>query len=119
MSCLRLSTVACCHWASDMRQSTLILLLILSCAGALLAQRYRGRGGEGWVSDNPQVQTAREVPLHSVADFPRWTNASGFEKDVFTFARIRYNSHSYGWRRGGGCFTDFPDSDLNLSYRLQ
>jgi hypothetical protein len=102
-----------------MRQSTLILLLILSCVGGLVAQRYRGRGGEGWFSDDSRVQTAREVPLHSVADFPRWTNAPGFEKDVFTFARIRYKRQSYGWGRGGNCFTDFPDSDLNLSYRLQ
>ena len=91
-----------------MRQSTIILLLILSCAGVSVAQRYRGRGGESWVPDDARVQTAREVPLHSVADFPRWTNASGFEKDVFTFVRIRYKRHSYGWRRGGIASPIFP-----------
>ena len=42
---------------------------------------------------------------------------------MFTFARIRYSSDWgggwYGRRGGGGWLTDAPDSDLNLSYRLQ
>jgi hypothetical protein len=36
---------------------------------------------------------------------------------VFTFARVRYSSGGRGGR--GGWSTDIPDSDLNLSYRLQ
>lgn len=84
-----------------------------------MAQRYRSRwGGEGWLPEDAPVRTAREVPTHSV-DMPTWTNAPGFEKDVFTFVRVRYKRQPYGWRSGGYCFTDFPDSDLNLSYRLQ
>lgn len=102
-----------------MRRSLFIAILVLSCAGALLAQRRFRGGGEGWIPEDAPVRTAREVPLHSVADFPRWTNAPGFERDVFTFARIRYKSERYYRRSGGYCFTDFPDSDLNLSYRLQ
>ncbi len=40
--------------------------------------------------------------------------------DVFTFVRIKYNSNDGGWgRRGGKWRTDYPDSDLNFSYRLQ
>jgi hypothetical protein len=102
-----------------MRRNAFILILVLSCAGVLLAQRYRGRrDGEGWLAEDAPVRTAREVPTHSV-DMPAWTNTPGFEKDVFTFVRIRYKRHPYGWRSGGYCFTDFPDSDLNLSYRLQ
>jgi len=51
---------------------------------------------------------------------PEWTNPSGFEKDVFTFARIQYHSgYGDGWRRGGDWATDYRDADLNFSYRLQ
>jgi hypothetical protein len=74
----------------------------------------RGGGGEG-------ARTAREIPTHSTGT-PEWTNPKGFEKDVFTFARVRYSS-GYGggyYRRSrSGWDTDLPDSDLNLSYRLQ
>lgn len=46
-----------------------------------------------------------------------------FKNDVFTFARVRYSSGGGGWgrgRRGGGPWrTDFPDAELNLSFRLQ
>lgn len=50
---------------------------------------------------------------------PEWKNDEHFKSDVFTFVRIRYSS-SYGGRgRGGGNWaTDYPDSDLNFSYRL-
>jgi hypothetical protein len=63
-----------------------------------------------------EVRTARELAGRgSLA--PDWENAEGFEADVFTFARVRYES---GGRYGrGGWETDIPDSDLNLSYRLQ
>jgi hypothetical protein len=78
--------------------------------------------GEGWTPEADNVRTAREVPLHS-EPVPTWTNAPGFDKDVFTFARIRYSrldprSPAVRWR-GGHWYSDFPDSDLNLSYRLQ
>jgi len=46
---------------------------------------------------------------------PDWQVDPDFKDDVFTFVRIRYNSH---WRHGAWR-TDFPDSDLNFSYRLQ
>jgi len=95
-----------------------LLTVPLLCAGLLLAQRFRGGWGEAWISEDAPVRTAREVPTHST-EFPRWTNAPGFEKDVFTFVRIRYHRDRRGPYRAGYCFTDFPDSDLNLSYRLQ
>lgn len=45
----------------------------------------------------------------------------GLKNDVFTFARVRYDSGGrWGRRRGGGQWeTDFPDAELNLSFRLQ
>jgi hypothetical protein len=111
------------------RVGVFILLAALS-GGVLLAQRYRGGGGgggwgggwggEGMLPEDATVRTAREIPRHSY-DMPEWTNTPGFLKDVFTFVRVQYHRgyKPNGPTRAGYCFTDFPDSDLNLSYRLQ
>ena len=105
--------------------------------GIALAQNWGGRrrrienvgpivqteGGDQVNEDT--VRTARETASHSTGT-PDWTNAPGFEKDVFTFTRIIYqfapdgssplvSSTSSPW----GWITDYPDSDLNLSYRVQ
>jgi hypothetical protein len=73
------------------------------------------------------------------AGVPNWEADKEFSKDVFTFVRIRYSSRygggyrggysgrrsgygrrGYGRGYGGGRWaTDYPDSDLNFSYRLQ
>ncbi|MBS0205759.1 MAG: DUF4159 domain-containing protein [Planctomycetes bacterium] len=45
---------------------------------------------------------------------PTWEVDAAFKDDVFTFVRVRYNSSG----RWGRWATDFPDSDLNFSYRL-
>jgi len=69
--------------------------------------------------DEDTMSTAREVGSHST-DVPMWTNTPGFEKDTFSFCRIRFVSAGWGRRRSrGNWITDFPDSDLNLSFRLQ
>lgn len=73
----------------------------------------RTEGGQ-WVNEDT-VRTARET-LPQVTMVPNWTNATGFEPDVFTFARIRFPSPVpalMGW------LNDYPDSDMNLSWRLQ
>jgi hypothetical protein len=49
---------------------------------------------------------------------PDWEVDPEFKHDVFTFVRIRYGSGGWG-SSGGGWSTDYPDSDLNFSYRLQ
>jgi hypothetical protein len=96
------------------------LFLLMLTLG--FAQRWFGGGEGGYVGED--TKTAREVASHSTGT-PEWTNPKGFEKDVFTFVRIRYRSGGgfgrAGFRRGGGnnWATDTPDSDLNLSYRLQ
>ena len=97
----------------------LSLLLLFVVSGALLAQRggWRFGGGEGWHPGYDTARTAREVTSHSTGT-PMWTNTAGFEKDVFTFTRIRRDRNGYGYR-GNDWLTDFPDSDLNLSFRLQ
>jgi len=76
----------------------------------------RTEGGD--VVNEDTVRTARETASHSTGT-PNWTNAPGFEKDVFTFARIVYKPN--GWRGPSwlGWINDYPDSDLNLSFRLQ
>lgn len=48
---------------------------------------------------------------------PEWKNDERFRNDVFTFVRVQYGS--YGERRYGKWLTDYPDSDLNFSYRLR
>lgn len=91
----------------------------LLASGAMLAQRWTDwRGGDPWSPEYETCQTAREVAAHST-ETPNWTNRPGFEKDVFTFVRVRYHRlEEAGWR-AGYWWSDFPDSDLNLSYRLQ
>lgn len=107
-----------------MKRFALIFLTLAVVLSTVVAQQRRfrggggGRGGEwgegGWISDD--TKTAREVASHSTGT-PNWTNAPGFEKDVFTFVRVRRERSPY--ERGGSWSTDTPDSDLNFSYRLQ
>lgn len=73
-----------------------------------LAQSQRGRGGD-------------RTPMDRSA-FPTWENDKEFIDDVFTFARMQFDSiGGYGRRggRGNRWQNDYPDSDLNFSYRLQ
>jgi hypothetical protein len=104
-----------------------LAFVLLSLAAAVLAQRRgpRGGGGGGWYgggeSWRPEYETcktAREIPSHSTGT-ANWTNEPGFESDVFTFARIRRDRGEDCSPTAGHWWTDFPDSDLNLSFRLQ
>lgn len=107
-----------------MKRVPLTLFLLVGVAGFVFAQRGGFRGGFGWGGGegggDSRTRTAREVGSHST-ETPVWTNPKGFERDTFTFTRIRYTSGGGfgGRRRGPGWDTDMPDSDLNLSYRLQ
>ena len=99
--------------------------------GICLAQYRSGGGRRFWENDSgpfvrteggemvneDTVRTARETANHST-DTPTWTNAPGFEPDAFTFARILYRRsfNGPGWL---GWVNDYPDADLNLSWRLQ
>lgn len=80
----------------------LALVVVGSLATVAVAQRGRWR---------------REAPSEIVDrnGVPEWKNSEQFKHDVFTFVRVRYNS--YGGR-GFKWQTDYPDADLNFSYRL-
>lgn len=81
-----------------------VWLIILLLFGVLAASTFAQRGGRGW--------RGRSIPDRST--FPTWDNKVGFDRDVFTFARIRYTPNYHrGWD------ADYPDADWNLSLRLQ
>lgn len=106
-----------------------VLAGLLALAAALCAAQdwgWRNRNGNGpmiqteggeWV-DQTKVKTAREIASHSTGT-PEWTNPPGFEKDAFTFVRLIRDRDPEGSPSAGSWITDFPDSDLNLSFRLQ
>ncbi|HCN28089.1 MAG TPA: transmembrane prediction [Verrucomicrobiales bacterium] len=73
------------------------------------------------IKDDYFPQDPREYGRGYFADFPTWPVSRETPDDHFVFARLRYNSESWGRRRGGGgrWTTDYPDADLNFSYRLQ
>jgi len=112
----------------DMKRVAPTLSLILACATTVMAQRqFRGRGGWGgedpaggtWSEGGyigPDVQNPREMEGHSTGT-PNWSNPRPFARDTFTFVRVRRRRAPYA--PGGDWATDTPDSDLNLSYRLQ
>jgi len=102
------------------RQRAGLLALLVGTTSIVVGQRWFG---EGRGSIGEDVKTARALESHSTGT-PLWENPKGFKHDVFTFTRIRYESGGggfggFGRRRGGTWQTDLPDSDLNLSYRLQ
>jgi hypothetical protein len=93
-------------------RGVMCMAVVLLCG--LVAAQWRGgrrfNRGEG-DPFNGRVPDRQGVP--------EWKNDPEFARDVFTFVRVRYNSQYGGWRGGGGWATDWPASDLNLSFRLQ
>src|SRR5437867_9077934 len=120
-----------------MRARRTVLVAMMLGAGLTFAQfrprtgvnpRFGGSGHlvrieGGLVVNEDEIRTARETDTHS-SGTPNWTNAPGFEDDVFTFTRIIFQSvpgprATRGMFRWLGWWVDYPDADLNLSYRLQ
>lgn len=69
----------------------------------------------------PRGQPSRQLQLPADrAGVPDWKVEPDFKHDVFTFVRIEYDSYRSGYgRRGGAWTTDWPDAELNFSFRLQ
>ena len=87
--------------------------LLAIASGVTLGQYFRRNPAGGLPEDR--------------AGIPNWKVDERFKNDVFTFVRVEYDSFrggrrggGYGYGRGGGGWaTDWPDSDLNFSFRLQ
>ena len=92
---------------------------IIGCMAALLTgvalAQWQGRSGRGY-RDPYRGGYGDRYDLGDRRGVPDWEVDPEFKSDVFTFVRVRWG----GWgRRGGGWRTDYPDSDLNFSFRLQ
>ncbi len=85
-----------------MKNLARLLLVVLGLAVICSAQRYR-----------------RPDPSDR-AGVPDWEVDKEFPKDIFTFVRVQYDSSGYrNWGGAGDWTTDWPDAELNFSYRLQ
>ena len=67
------------------------------------------------IQEPSQFRRSRGNPDRN--EYVNWENDRAFERDVFTFVRIRYDSGGYG-RRGRNWDNDYPDCDWNFSVRL-
>ncbi len=114
------------------RLSAIPALALAVASGVLLAQSERIREfqdpGDFELPDiTQQAEPGTRPHAHDYrGGVPDWNPPAHMPEDVFTFVRIIYDSGGgggRGWgRRGGGWDkwrTDYPDSDLNFSYRLQ
>src|SRR5829696_10378400 len=63
-----------------------------------------------------QFRSRRAPTTVDRGNVPQWQLEPAFQRDCFTFVRIKYRStmdrSSYSW------WTDYPEADLNLSWRL-
>jgi len=97
-----------------------LMAAVLLVAGAVLAQDYQRRSNIFEGSSGYQRSSRNRRSSDDRNGVPLWEKSEEFEHDVFTFVRIQYDSYGGGWgRRGGKWRTDYPDADLNLSYRLK
>jgi hypothetical protein len=88
---------------------------LLAAAGVGFAQR-QGFGRRPDVRGQPSDYTDKPTDLADRHGVDHWPVDPHFPHDHFTFARVRYKS----WGRFPDAWlTDFPDSDLNFSFRLQ
>ncbi|MFZ2280069.1 MAG: DUF4159 domain-containing protein [Prosthecobacter sp.] len=110
-------------------RATPVLLLTLALLGCVVWAVEQGREGQGGrptqfgVKDGSVPEDPRDTRRGQEEGYPTWPVSKELPNDIFTFARIRYNSMSHGgrgWGRGNRKWsTDYPDSDMNMSYRLQ
>jgi uncharacterized protein DUF4159 len=83
-----------------------LAIAVIVATTAIAFSQFRGRRPRGY-EDGPIDR----------GNIPTWPIDEHFRGELFRFVRIRYRSvyerQSLAW------YTDYPDADLNLSYRLQ
>lgn len=91
--------------------SLLTVLVTLTVGSAFLWQASESTEAQQWrrYGFDPTVEPDRN-------GVPDWEVDPRFKDDVFTFVRLRYSSNR---GRGGKWAVDYPDADLNFSFRLQ
>jgi hypothetical protein len=85
-----------------MKRRVAVVFVALLTGGAVLAQDY---------DYEPEAPDRGGVPL--------WSVDGEHPDDVFTFARVKYPSVRRRRGFGRGWTTDYPESDYNMSFRLQ
>ncbi len=96
-----------------MTRKLVLLLVLISVLASIGVAQYR-RGGRGYSRRSRNDMLRPEDPNRDRGGVPTWDKDQEFKHDVFTFVRVEYSS--YRWNKWQ---TDYPDSDLNFSYRLQ
>lgn len=92
-----------------MKRRLTLLTFVLALASLLAAVAVAQRGHFGGRRFQGQMMGERN-------GVPDWENDASLKDDVFTFVRVKYTSGGgWGWEKWA---TDYPDSDLNFSYRL-
>ncbi len=89
-------------------KKAIALILLISIATLAIGQRWQRRFVEGG------------IPARN--GLPTWEIDKTLPKDTFTFVRVIYDSHSGRYGRVGGpqrWAIDYPDADINFSYRLK
>lgn len=97
-----------------------LILVMIPCLLAIVSGLCLGQFGR-----RPRPRPG--VMPDDRAGVPDWKVDDRFKSDVFTFVRVEYDSGGGGgyyrgrggWGGGGRWMTDWPDSDLNFSFRLQ
>jgi hypothetical protein len=100
----------------------LLALGAIMCAAQDTAAPERAPKHFGIDDDDYLPRDPREFQNGAFADFPRWPSNARQPNDAFTFARLRYNSGYDGRSRRrstGKWMTDYPDADIDFSFRLQ
>jgi hypothetical protein len=96
----------------------IILLSLTLLLAGLVGAQDRPMPKNFGNKDGTLPEDPREFMQGRFADLPNWEVSKDLPNDVFTFARLRYESTSNRWR-GGKWMTDYPDCDVNFSFRLQ
>ncbi|GEP42433.1 DUF4159 domain-containing protein [Brevifollis gellanilyticus] len=108
------------------RSKILSVMAVVAISGGLWSADDKPASPTNFgVKDGSVAEDPREVGRGQFSDFPTWPVSKELPNDLFVFCRLRYNSEGgrgRSWGRGGGWgkwTTDYPDADLNFSYRLQ